>query len=81
MLIKIKLFITALRKFFNETVSGRALKRFLKTFAYTFVATYIAIKTGPFQADWKFIFEAAILAGLGFGADKGIRDFIKIEKS
>jgi len=80
MLVKIKLIIAALRKFFNETASGRTIKRFLKTFAYAFVATYVAIKTGPFQADWKFILEAALLAGAGFGADKGIRDLLRADK-
>lgn len=77
---KAKKIYTAIVKFFNETTSGRAIKRFLKTAGYTFVATYIAIKTGPFQADWKFILEAAMLAGFGFGADKGIRDLIRAEK-
>lgn len=80
MLVKIKLLIVTLRKFLNETTSGRAFKRFLKTFAYAFVATYVAIKTGPFQADWKFIVEAAMLAGLGFGADKAIRDIVRENK-
>ena len=61
----------------NTTKQGRTVKRFLKTFAWAFVGTYGALKTGVFQADWLFILESSLLTALGFGVDKGLREYKK----
>jgi len=59
----------------NTTKQGRTIKRFVKTFFWAFIGGYAASKTGVFQADWAFLVESALLTALGFGTDKGIREY------
>lgn len=71
----------AVKSFFTEKPAGRTILRGLKTFAYTFIAMYVATKTAPFVAPWEAIIETAMLAALGFGADKGLREYLKTPAS
>jgi hypothetical protein len=77
MWLKIKKVLQTIYTYFNTTTSGLALKRAAKTFIYTFLAVYIATRTTPFHADFPLMLESALLAAAGFGADKGIREYIK----
>ena len=61
-------------KWLHESSTGRTLYRGIKTFLYTFLAglaIFLVQKTG---IDWQVLIGQAILAALGFSADKGIRE-------
>ena len=62
---------------FNTSKTGRTAQRFIKTFCWAFIGYYVATKSGTFQADWLYLLEGSLLTALGFGADKGLREYKK----
>ena len=58
---------------------ARVVLRFLKTFLYTCLAFYATNKVAPFSVDWMAMVEVGILAGFGFGLDKGIREYKNVK--
>ena len=62
-------------KFLNETSKGRTIQRFVKTFVYACISFYVVNKIAPFSVDWVAMVEIGLLTGLGFGVDKGIREY------
>ena len=63
--------------FFNEEPIGRTIQRTVKTFVYSCLAFYITNKLAPFSVDWVAMIEVGLLASLGFGIDKGVRELKK----
>lgn len=64
-----------LLKFFNEEPLGRTIQRTVKTFVYACLGFYITNKIAPFSVDWLAMVEVGILTSLGFGIDKGVREY------